>query len=95
MNISEFELKKHILERILVIAELEEEEEYKNFPFDAPLLDGSEVEGKPCMGIGSIEILELSVDIMEEYGVKVKDGDIKKLNSIDNIAEYILSNKDE
>lgn len=87
------EIKTKILEKILEIAELEDDEDAKNFPFDAPLIEGMEVEGKPCLGIDSMVTLELAVDIMEEFNVKIQDDDIKKLTTIDSIAEYIINNQ--
>lgn len=92
---SELEIKTRILERIIEIAELEDDENAKNFPFDAPLLEGTEIEGKPCLGIDSIVTLELAVDIMEEFGVKIEDSDIKKLTTIDSIAEYVIKKQSE
>ena len=83
------EFKTKIFEKILEIAELEDDADAQSFPFDAPLFEGREEEGKPCLDLDSIVTLELAVAVMEEFGVKIEDQDLRTLNTVDDIAAYI------
>lgn len=93
MNIEE--LKKEIFAKILEIAELEDDEEAVNFPYDAPLFDGRDDPNKPCLNLDSLVTLELVVDIMENYNVKIEDDDVRKLNTVNSIAEYVMKRIEE
>ncbi len=89
------EMKKEILKKILEIAELEDDPEAQNFPYDAPLFQGSETPDKPCLNLDSIVTLELAVEITENYGVKIYDQDIRKLVTVNDIAGYISGKQEK
>lgn len=87
-------IKEKILNKILEIAELEDDFEAQNFPYDAPLFEGREVADKPCLNLDSIMTLELAVVVMEEFGIKIDDKDIRTLNTVDDIANYITGKQE-
>lgn len=93
MNIEE--LKKEIFAKILEIAELEDDEKAADFPYDAPLFDGRDKPDKPCLYLDSLVTLELVVAIMENYNVKIEDNDVRKLNTVNSIAEYVMRKSEE
>lgn len=88
-------LKKEIMDKILEIAELEDDPKAENFPYDAPLFNQREISDKPCLELDSIVTLELAVAVMEIYGIKIKDEDIRTLNTVNDIADYITRKQAE
>ena len=83
------------MDKILEIAELEDDPKAQDFPYDAPLFSKNSIPDKPCLNLDSIVTLELAVAVMENYGVKIEDEDIQSLNTVDEIAEYITRKQAE
>ena len=86
------ELEKEIFEQIVKRLDLDQEtvSELSN---DTILFDRGD--GKENLGLDSIDALELVTILYDKWGIDVPVEDMKKLYSIDAIADYIRSfNKD-
>lgn len=59
---------------------------------DTPIFANDAAGGK-CIGLDSIDALELVVFIYEEWGIDVPAEDMHKLRTIRSIAEYITEYK--
>lgn len=64
--------------------------EIEGFDFDSPIFNSDDADGdRVCMGLDSIDALELIVLIYDEWGIDVPTEDMPKLRTINNIAAYI------
>ncbi|MGN0630443.1 MAG: acyl carrier protein [Ruminococcus sp.] len=66
------------------------ESEIEGFDFDSPIFNTNDADdSKVCMGLDSIDALELVVLIYDEWGIDVPTDDMPKLRTVNNIATYI------
>lgn len=54
------------------------------------LIFASDAAKGKCIGLDSIDVLELVVLIYEEWGIDVPGEDLSKLRTIRNIADYVV-----
>lgn len=81
-NQTEQTIQSRICETINALAELPED-----FTYDYPLFD--QFDGRPHLALSSLNALELVVLIYETWGIDVPMEDIRKLVSVNVIAEYL------
>jgi len=61
---------------------------------DAPIFQGSEVDGgKKGLGLDSIDALELVVGLNNEFDVTVSDEDMFIFENVDKIVDFIMTKK--
>lgn len=66
----------------------------EGFDFDSPIFNSNDTDSsKVCMGLDSVDALELVVLIYDEWNIDVPTEDMPKLRTINNIAEYIQEHK--
>ena len=71
------------------------EDEIEGFDFDSPIFNADTENKGICMGLDSVDSLELAVLIYDEWGIDVPTGDMPKLSTINNIAEYVRTHAGE
>jgi acyl carrier protein len=59
------------------------------FTFDSPIFESEEQEGEACLGLDSVDALELIVMIYKEWGIDVPSEDMHLLGTVNKIADYI------
>jgi|UniRef100_A0A7V3VT36 acyl carrier protein len=45
------------------------------------------------LGADSLDLVELTMDLEEKFGIKIPDEDISKLTDVKSVVDYILSKK--
>lgn len=87
------ELEKQIYEQIIKRLDLDDES-LEDFTYDTILFTA--YGGTPNLGLDSIDALELVTLIYDNWQIDVPAEDMKKLRSVNTIAEYIRhSGKEE
>lgn len=86
-------LEKIIYDELISIAEIDENE-IEGFTYDSPIFNSSDYDDGVCMGLDSIDALELVVLIYDEWGIDVPAEDIGKLKTVNAIADYVREHKD-
>lgn len=80
------ELEKLICEQLVKRLDLDEES-LEGFTYDTILFDLGD--GQENLGLDSIDALELITLIYDNWNIDVPTEDLKKLYSVNTIAEYI------
>ena len=62
-------------------------------PEDLSLIDLKKYSGTDTQNLDSIDVLELVIQIEEEFGVPIDDKDIKKLLKWADLIQYITDNQ--
>ena len=62
-------------------------------PEDLSLIDLKKYSGTDTRNLDSIDVLELVIQIEEEFGVPIDDKDIKKLLKWADLIQYITDNQ--
>lgn len=88
MNEFETKIYRKILEKMDI-----DESEIGEITADTPIFT-SDDNGNGCMGLDSIDALELVVMIYDEWGIDVPTDDMPKLRTISGIAGYVKENKE-
>ena len=84
------ELEQQIYDTLVERMDLDEES-LASFNWDTLLFKTDD--GRPSLGLDSIDALELVTAIYDVWGVDVPTEDMKKLYSVNAIAEYIRNAK--
>lgn len=71
------EVKSALVEHLGVDAEMIRE--------DSKLIDD--------LGADSLDLVELTMDLEEKFGLKIPDEDVGKLVDVKSIVDYVISNK--
>ncbi len=71
------EVKNALVEHLGVDAEMIRE--------DSKLVDD--------LGADSLDLVELTMDLEEKFGLKIPDEDVGKLVDVKSIVDYVISNK--
>ena len=87
------ELEKKIYDSIIEKMDVDEAE-IEGFDYDSPIFNSDTVNKGVCMGLDSVDSLELAVMIYDEWGIDVPSEDMNKLSTINNIAAYVRSHTD-
>lgn len=87
------ELEKKIYDSIIEKMDVDEAE-IEGFDYDSPIFNADTVNKGVCMGLDSVDSLELAVMIYDEWGIDVPSEDMNKLSTINNIAAYVRSHTD-
>ena len=45
------------------------------------------------LGLDSLDIIEIVMELEEQFGIEIDDEDAEKLSSIDEVAEYVHSRR--
>lgn len=86
-------LQKKIYQKLLERMDIDEKE-IMGFDFDSPIFSSGDTgDSKTCMGLDSIDALELIVLIYDEWGIDVPTEDMPELRTVNNIASYIIKHK--
>lgn len=85
-------LEKIIYDELISIADIDESE-IEGFTYDSPIFNSPDYD-ELCMGLDSIDALELVVAIYDEWGIDVPAEDIGKLKTVNAIADYVREHKD-
>lgn len=85
-------LEKTIYEKLVKIADIDESE-IDGFTYDSPIFNSPDYDDEVCMGLDSIDALELVVAIYDKWGIDVPAEDIGKLKTINAIADYVREHK--
>jgi acyl carrier protein len=59
------------------------------FNYDSPIFGSEEKAGDPCLGLDSVDALELVVMIYKEWNIDVPSEDMHLLGTVNKIADYI------
>lgn len=89
MTALETKIYKKIVEKMDL-----DEADLEGFDENSPLFFFAEdklPEGVVCMGLDSIDWLELVVLIEKEWDIEVKGDAVENFNSIKNIADYVIA----
>lgn len=86
---NETSLEKNIFDMIVQKMDLEDiinELPPEKLAYDTPLFESMDPDG---IALDSIAALELVVLLQENFSITVQDGDMKKLTSVKNIADFV------
>ncbi len=87
------ELEKQVYEQIIKRLDLDDES-LEGFTYDTVIFNTGD--DRPNLGLDSIDVLELVTLIYENWQIDVPAEDMKKLYSVNTIADYIRNfKKDE
>ncbi len=87
------ELEKQVYEQIIKRLDLDDES-LEGFTYDTVIFNTGD--DRPNLGLDSIDVLELVTLIYEIWQIAVPAEDMRKLYSVNTIAEYIRNHeKDE
>ncbi|MCM1328246.1 MAG: phosphopantetheine-binding protein [Ruminococcus sp.] len=81
-------LEKEIYEGLISISETDESE-IEGFTYDSPIFNSPDNGDEVCMGLDSLDALELAVMIYDEWGIDVPAEDMGMLKTVNAIADYI------
>lgn len=82
------DIAQKVYEILIEKAEVNEAD-IDGFTFDSPVFTFDKVTQGVCMGLDSLDTLELIVAIYETWGIDVPPEDAKKLLTVNMIADYI------
>ena len=83
-------LERKILGMIIDALSLEDVD-VDNFDYDVSIFASHDKEGKG-LGLDSVDSLELVVSLKANFGIKVTEEDMKSLQSVRNIADFVRKN---
>lgn len=86
-------LEKMIYDGLIKITNIDESE-IEGFTYDSPVFNSHYNGEGVCMGLDSIDALELVVMIYDEWGIDIPAEDIGKLETVNAIADYVREHKD-
>lgn len=86
-------LEKEIYDKLIKIADIDESE-MEGFTYDSPIFNSPDHDDEICMGLDSIDALELVVMIYDKWKIDVPAEDMGKLKTVNAIADYIRKYKD-
>lgn len=46
-----------------------------------------------CYGIDSLDAIEIIMDVEEEFGIEIPDGDAQQMEIMDDIVKYVMQKK--
>jgi len=81
------ELEKRILDLIVDTLSLEDVDT-ENFDYDVSIFASQDKEGRG-LGLDSVDALELVVCLRSEFGVKVTGEDMKTLQTVRSVADFV------
>ena len=81
------ELEKRILDLIVDTLSLEDVDT-ENFDYDVSIFASQDKEGRG-LGLDSVDALELVVSLRSEFGVKVTGEDMKTLQTVRSVADFV------
>ncbi len=87
------ELERKILDMIVDALSLEDVDK-DNFDYDVSIFASQDKEGKG-LGLDSVDALELVVSLRANFGVKVTEQDMKTLQSVRSVADFVRANAGE
>lgn len=86
-------LEKTIYDELIKIANIDESE-IEGFTYDSPVFNTQYNSDGVCMGLDSIDALELVVMIYDIWEIDVPAEDIGGLKTVNAIADYVREHKD-